>query len=359
MAAAQSARKGQRRRQEVAAVPEMSFTSEVHPARASQASRAPSASGRRAGFGAMPPPRPPSTGPGVPLDEAVDEYLAHLKVERGLSRHTVEAYARDLREFYGTVTRRVCGTLDEITSEDLTDHLRVLADRGLIARSRARALVAIRGLLRYFVGQRRLAADPSALVEAPKRTAKLPGVLGEAAIATLLTTRGIRDAAMLELCYASGLRVSELVSVPLADVNLNAGFVRVTGKGQKTRLVPLGQAARDKIHQYLTDVRPGLVRDPQQRALFLTDRGTPMTRQGFWKLVRGYARSADLRLPGGEVSPHKLRHSFATHLVERGADLRAVQAMLGHSDIATTQVYTHVSKARIIAEVQRAHPRAR
>jgi integrase/recombinase XerD len=309
-------------------------------------------------------PPPGASGPGVPLEEAVDEYLAHLKVERGLARHTLEAYARDLRDFSITVTQRQRYTLEQLALEDFTEHLRSLAERGLVARSRARSLVAIRGMFRYFVGQRRLAADPSALVEAPKRSAKLPGVLGETAVATLLTSppdtrRGIRDAAMLELCYASGLRASELVSVPLADVNLNAGFVRVTGKGQKTRLVPLGQAARDKIQHYLETVRPSLLRDPSERALFLTDRGTAMTRQGFWKLVRGYARHADLRLPGGEVSPHKLRHSFATHLVERGADLRAVQAMLGHADISTTQVYTHVSKARIIAEVQRAHPRAR
>lgn len=298
------------------------------------------------------------------LDESIDEYLAHLKVERGLAKHTLEAYARDLRELATTVSARGRASLDAIDREDLAEHLRVLAERGLVARSRARALVAIRGLFRYFVGQRRLAADPSALLDAPKRVTTLPGVLGEAAVARLLAApdespRGLRDAAMLELCYASGLRVSELVAVPLADVNLNAGFVRVTGKGQKTRLVPLGQAARARILRYLEEVRPALVRDPEERAMFLTERGAPMTRQAFWKLVRGYARAADLRLPQGGVSPHKLRHSFATHLVERGADLRAVQAMLGHADIATTQVYTHVSKSHIVQQVRRAHPRAR
>jgi integrase/recombinase XerD len=341
----------------------MPFNGEVSPRpssprrpRAAAVAPAPPSVVRVAAVAPAPPP--------VPLDDAVDEYLAHLKVERGLAAHTIEAYARDLRELLATVAERGRVALHEISGEDLIAHLGALAERGLIARSRARALVAIRGLVRYFVSQRRLASDPSELVEAPKRTAKLPGVLGEAAVARLLTTppatpRGLRDAAMLELCYASGLRVSELIGVPLADVNLNAGFVRVTGKGQKTRLVPLGQSARERILQYLEQVRPSLVRDPEERALFLTERGTPMSRQAFWKLTRGYARSADLRLPGGGVSPHKLRHSFATHLVERGADLRAVQAMLGHSDISTTQVYTHVSKARIISEVQRAHPRAR
>jgi integrase/recombinase XerD len=160
------------------------------------------------------------------------------------------------------------------------------------------------------------------------------------------------------LVYASGLRVSELVSIPIADVNLNAGYVRVTGKGQKTRLVPLNQTARDRIAKYVTDDRRPIDSSASSRALFLTHFGRPMTRQGFWKLLKGYAKSAGVRLPGGEVSPHKLRHSFATHLVERGADLRAVQAMLGHADISTTEVYTHVSRARMI-EQARKHPRAR
>ena len=163
---------------------------------------------------------------------------------------------------------------------------------------------------------------------------------------------------MIELAYASGLRVSELVTLPLADANLNAGFVRVTGKGNKTRLVPIYTAALVRLTRYIEQDRPGFIRDPKQRALFLTDRGKPMTRQGFWKLLRDYARRADVRLPSGGVSPHKLRHSFATHLVKHDADLRAVQAMLGHADIATTQIYTHVGQARMI-EQARKHPRAR
>jgi integrase/recombinase XerD len=186
-------------------------------------------------------------------------------------------------------------------------------------------------------------------------------VLGEDAVARLIaqppdTPRGRRDSAMIELTYASGLRVSELVTLAVADVNLRHGFVRVTGKGGKTRLVPVGAAARDKLAAYLADDRR--VKDAAERAMFVTDRGGPMTRQGFWKLLRTYARRAGVRLPSGEVSPHKLRHSFATHLVEHGADLRAVQAMLGHADISTTEIYTHVSKARVI-EQARKHPRAR
>jgi integrase/recombinase XerD len=188
-------------------------------------------------------------------------------------------------------------------------------------------------------------------------------VLGSDAVARLIAAppaRGIgrRDAAMIELVYASGLRVSELVGLPLADVNLRAGFVRVTGKGGKTRVVPLGEAARSRIDRYIAEDRPAWLHDPAQRALFLTERGAPMTRQGFWKALRTYAIAAGVRLPAGGVSPHKLRHSFATHLVERGADLRAVQAMLGHADISTTQIYTQVSHARMI-EQARKHPRAR
>jgi integrase/recombinase XerD len=163
---------------------------------------------------------------------------------------------------------------------------------------------------------------------------------------------------MIELAYASGLRVSELVNLALADINLNQGFVRVTGKGNKTRLVPAGGAAIEKIARFIADDRPQLVRDPAERALFLTERGRAMTRQGFWKSLRNYARRAGVRLPAGDISPHKLRHSFATHLVERGADLRAVQAMLGHADISTTQIYTQVSRARVL-EQARKHPRAR
>jgi integrase/recombinase XerD len=297
------------------------------------------------------------------LDEAVDLYLDHCKVERGLARHTLDGYGRDLAKLVGFLAARGRTVVDDITSVDVADFLLALAERRLSARSRARALVAVRGLCKHLVAERWLDADPAELIDAPRTARRLPGVLGEAAIVRLIaqppdTLRGRRDAAMIELAYASGLRVSELVTLPLADVNLNANFVRVTGKGKKTRLVPLGRAAHDRIARYLADDRPQLAKDPTERALFLTARGRPMTRQAFWKALRGYAARAGVRLPGGEVSPHKLRHSFATHLVENGADLRAVQAMLGHADIATTQIYTQVSHARII-EQARKHPRAR
>ena len=297
------------------------------------------------------------------LDDGVDLFLDHLKVERGLARLTLDAYGRDLARFTAFLADRGRADVDDIAPLDVTDFLNVLADAGLAARSRARTLVAVRGLCKHLVGERWLAADPAALVDAPRTGRRLPGVLGEAAIVRLIaqppdTPRGRRDAAMIELAYSSGLRVSELVTLPLADVNLHGGFVRVTGKGKKTRMVPLNTAAQMRITRYLEDDRPGWLRDPRQRALFLTERGGPMTRQGFWKALRNYARRADVRLPAGDVSPHKLRHSFATHLVEHGADLRAVQTMLGHADISTTQVYTQVSQARMI-EHARKHPRAR
>jgi integrase/recombinase XerD len=297
------------------------------------------------------------------LDDAVDMFLAHLKVERGLARLTLDAYGRDLARFTAFLVGRGRTEVDDIAPLDVTDFLLGLAEAGLAPRSRARTLVAVRGLCKHLVAERWLAADPAALADAPRTGRRLPGVLGEAAIERLIaappdTPRGRRDAAMIELAYGSGLRVSELVGLPLADVNLHAGFLRVTGKGGKTRVIPLNTAAQMRIARYLAEDRPACLRDPAQRALFLTERGAPMTRQGFWKALRGHARRAGVRLPAGEVSPHKLRHSFATHLVEHGADLRAVQAMLGHADISTTQVYTQVSQARMI-EHARKHPRAR
>ena len=297
------------------------------------------------------------------LDEAVDMFLDHLKVERGLSRNTLDAYGRDLARFTAFLIERGREDADDVTAADVTEFLINLAEQGLAARSRARTLVAVRGLCKHLVGERWLEGDPSALIDSPRTARRLPGVLGEDAVARLIasppdTPRGRRDQTMMELAYGAGLRVSELVAIPLADVNVNAGFVRVTGKGNKTRLIPLNHTALGRIVRYLAEDRPAWVKDPAQRALFLTERGGPMTRQGFWKLLRGYARRAGIRLLGGDVSPHKLRHSFATHLIEHDADLRAVQAMLGHADISTTQIYTHVGQARMI-EQARKHPRAR
>jgi integrase/recombinase XerD len=297
------------------------------------------------------------------LDEAVDTFLDHLKVERGLAAHTLDGYGRDLARLGQFLSERGRQDVDDVTAADITDHLIGLAEAKLAARSRARALVAIRGLFRHLVAERWLDADPTELIDSPRTARRLPGVLGNDAVGKLIaqpadTPRGRRDSAMIELAYASGLRVSELVTLVMADINLHHGFVRVTGKGNKTRVVPLHNTAREKIEAYIAADRPLLMRDPAERAVFLTERGRPMTRQGFWKLLRNYAKRAGIRLPTGDISPHKLRHSFATSLLENGADLRAVQAMLGHADISTTQIYTHVSRAHVIEQVRK-HPRAR
>jgi integrase/recombinase XerD len=295
------------------------------------------------------------------LDRSCDLFLDHLKVERNLSHHTIDGYSRDLARLCRFLTGRDIVEPERVTTAALVDYLLELADEGLSARSRARALVAIRGMFRFLVGERYLEADPTEPLDSPRTGRKLPDVIPVEDIDRLLTApdprtpRGIRDGAMIATLYATGLRVSELISLELGEVNLESGYVRATGKGQKQRLVPLGEIARAAIADYLQVGRPALLRDPTETGIFLTERGRRMTRQGFWKLLRRYARGAGVR---GPVSPHKLRHSFATHLLERGADLRSVQAMLGHADIGTTEIYTHVSRARLLELYMAHHPRA-
>jgi integrase/recombinase XerD len=297
------------------------------------------------------------------LDRACDLYLDHLKVERNLTPNTIESYSRDLTRLRRFLAERGRHTADDVTAADLTDYLLDMLDSGLGARSRARALVALRGWFRFLLSERYLDGDPTATLDAPRIGRRLPDVVGEDAVSRLLaaprrdTARGLRDAAMIECLYATGVRVSELVGLEVADVNLAAGYARVMGKGRKQRLVPMGDMARQSITAYLEEARPGFIkdRDPRQNALFLTGRGKPLTRQGFWKLLKRYAVAAGIPQ---NISPHKLRHSFATHLIEHGADLRAVQAMLGHADISTTQIYTHVSRARLVELYNQHHPRS-
>ncbi len=295
------------------------------------------------------------------LDRACDLFLDHLKVERNLSQHTIDAYSRDLARLCDFLTGRGVGEPARVDTAALVDYLLDLADDGLSARSRARALVAIRGLFRFLIGERYLEADPTEPLDSPRTGRKLPDVISVEEIDRLLaapdpsTPRGVRDGAMIATLYATGLRVSELIALEIGDANLESGYVRTTGKGQKQRLVPLGDIARRAIEDYLRAGRPALLVDPAEQGLFLTFRGRKMTRQGCWKLLRGYAVAAGVK---GPVSPHKLRHSFATHLLERGADLRSVQAMLGHADIGTTEIYTHVSRTRLLELYRAHHPRA-
>ncbi|MFT3922802.1 MAG: site-specific tyrosine recombinase XerD [Myxococcales bacterium] len=288
----------------------------------------------------------------------VDDYLEHLRVERGLSANTQEAYAHDLREFVSHLEAHG-GVNQGISAEQIAVFLSALSQRGVGARSQARYLSALRGLCRYLRSEGQLESDPTELLDAPRKRARLPVVLSREEVERLLDApevtepAGLRDRAMLYTMYASGLRVSELVGLKRADVMLDRGLLLARGKGDKQRLVPLGDAAIEWIERYLATVR-GAWADASVPHLFVTARGAPLTRQGFWKNIRRYALIAGIVKP---VSPHKLRHSFATHLLEAGADLRAVQSMLGHADISTTQVYTHVMTDRLRSVHSRYHPR--
>lgn len=292
------------------------------------------------------------------FDGALDEYIHHLRVERGLSGHTVDGYASDLGKLGRWLSdERV--VLDEIDDAAVASFLVSLSQQGLTARTQARALSSVRGFFRFLVEERRVRRDPTELLEGPKLLAKLPDILSREEVLRLLEApRGekrnrVRDRAMLHTMYAAGLRVTELVNLDLGDVNMEEGFVAVLGKGSKRRIVPIGEHAREAMKTYLANVRPAWAR-PSERACFVTARGKAMTRQSFWAIVKKYARAAGITKP---ISPHKLRHSFATHLLTGGADLRSVQTMLGHADISTTQIYTHVSRDHLRRMHERYHPR--
>ena len=292
-----------------------------------------------------------------------DVFLRDAALERGLSPHTVSAYARDLGRFAELCADRGIADVAEIGAAELRAFAEALEARGLAPRSRARALVAVRRFCAYWVERGALPADPSEAVHAPKLSAPLPRVLRPDEVEALLRAAssdaalGARDRAMLEVLYGAGLRVSELVGLTLAGVDLRAGLVRVTGKGSRERIVPIGEPALRALERYLGEARPALAGAGARAgdAVFLSRRGVPMTRQNFFARLRRWAVQAGI--PTRRVSPHVLRHSFATHLLEGGADLRAVQTMLGHADLATTQVYTHVSRRRLREVVEARHPR--
>jgi len=289
----------------------------------------------------------------------IHEFLAHLAVERNLSPRTVEAYQRDLTQFNAWLDGQSL-QLDRVERVALRNYLGARRDDGLSPRSSARALSALRGFFRFLVQTEVLSADPTANIRSPSLWQTVPHALSSDEIDALLavpdtsTTLGLRDRAMLETLYATGLRVSELVGLTLDRVRLDPGFVRVIGKGRKERLVPLGASAVASIDDYLQHARSKLNRHrlPQ---LFLNHRGGPLTRQGFWKILRGHAVRAGI---SSRISPHIIRHSFATHLVENGADLRSVQMMLGHASLTTTEIYTHVARERMRRLYDEKHPRA-
>jgi len=294
------------------------------------------------------------------LDGLIDRWLDHLASERGLARKTVEAYARDVAVFARGLLGRGVRTAGRIGPADVRAHLAALARDGLAPRSQARALAAVRGFLRFCVRERRLPDDPTARLVVRRPPARLPHALGGRDVEALLAAPrdaeplGVRDRALLELLYACGLRVSELVGLRGEQVNLEAGFVRVVGKGGKERVVPLGRPARAAVDAWLA-ARRAAGRGRPSPFVFAGPTGRPLTRQAVWKLVRKRALAAGL---GKRVFPHMLRHTFATHLLTGGADLRVVQALLGHADVGTTQIYTHVTPTRLREVHRRHHPRA-
>lgn len=291
------------------------------------------------------------------LELAIDAFLTHLAVERGLSQATIEAYGRDLSALANSL--RDC-EVERVRARRLRRHLEVLEEQGLSATSRNRALSAISQLFAFLRGERLMESDPLADIDRPKRGRRIPHVLGTREVEQLIaapdsaTALGLRDRAILEVLYAGGLRVSELVGLKLGDLQLASHVCRVFGKGRRQRLAPLGEPAIEWLERYLEEVRPGWARSDGVDEVFLSNRGRGVTRQAVWYRIRHYAQQTGIEQ---KLTPHVLRHSFATHLLEGGADLRLVQELLGHADIGTTEIYTHVSRERLHNVVERGHPR--
>jgi len=303
------------------------------------------------------PPPPPADAGGHAL---IDSYLDHLRIERRLADHTVVSYSRDLQHLaaFAAGCER---PLTALARADLEAFGRHLMTEGLAPRSVARAVAATRGFYRYLAVTRRVETNPADDLQAPRLWSVLPTALAADDVERLLaqpdvtTPRGLRDRALIELLYATGLRVSELLALRMSDVDLEAGHLTCTGKGQKQRLVPIGDEAGQWVSRYQREARGRLLSRGSSPRLFVNARGgTALTRSGFWRILKAYGRGAGI---ARHLSPHVLRHSFATHLLEHGADLRAIQMMLGHADLSTTQIYTHVLEARMRALYDRFHPR--
>ncbi len=294
------------------------------------------------------------------MEKQIEDFINFLNVERGLSRNTLVAYRRDLEKFAGYLKSRGINSLAKTGRGEITDFLLTLKDRGLAVGSISRSLAAIKVFFRFLMRSNVVAEDVTSVLDTPKMWKRLPETLSVGEIETILAAasgkdwQAVRGAAVLELMYATGIRVSEAADLTVPDVNLEMGFLRCLGKGGKERIVPVGKAASRALTRYLTGVRPELAKGKKTAYLFLNRSGGRMTRQTLWRLIKRYTRLAGIKK---KVSPHTLRHSFATHLLAGGADLRVVQELLGHSDIATTQIYTHVDRDRLKMIHRKYHPR--
>lgn len=294
------------------------------------------------------------------MKKLLEEFLNYLSVERGLSKNTIASYRMDLISFLNYFESKSLNNIEKIKRDNITNYLLHLKDNGLSGNSVSRALVAIKMFYKFLAQERLVKDNVAGVLESPKLIRPLPNVLNLTEVEKLLGApdiknwMGVRDKAALELMYATGMRVSELVDLTTSTLNLDIGFIKCRGKGDKERIVPIGSQARNSISRYLEKVRPSLLKQKSDSHLFLSRLGRRISRQSFWKMMKKYAGKARIKK---EITPHTLRHSFATHLLERGADLRVVQELLGHSDIATTQIYTHINKERLKSIHRQFHPR--
>lgn len=296
------------------------------------------------------------------MKRLLQTFIRHLADEKGLTKNTLESYERDLSHYIDYIEKQGVLSLEQSTKTNIAQYLHSLKQLGRAPATISRNMVSIRALYQYLAKERRISHDPSLHLETPKIERRLPKVLTVDEVERLLeapecgSPNGMRDKAMLELLYATGIRVSELISLDVADVDMGMGFVRCKGSGSRERIVPLGRIAAQWLESYIRTMRPQLLRHGrEQEALFINHHGSRLTRQGFWKIMKRYASESGT---DKVITPHTLRHSFATHLLENGADLKSVQEMLGHADISTTQVYTHVTSTRMKDIYDRAHPRA-
>ncbi|MFA5321775.1 MAG: site-specific tyrosine recombinase XerD [Smithella sp.] len=296
------------------------------------------------------------------MRDLLEKYFNYLLIERGIAQNTLESYGRDLQRFILFIQdKKKITNLEDVTSEVIIEYLTRIREEGLAANSLNRALAALRGFYKYLLREKIIVENPLANIELAKVWMKLPDTISKEEMKAILAQPGtqnnsaIRNAAMLELLYATGIRVSELINLTMNSINWQVGFLIVMGKGSKERIVPVGKVAYDCVRRYVDEVRPKQMQKKMTDVLFLNRFGEKFTRQGFWKIVVGYARKAGLQK---KVYPHTFRHSFASHLLEGGADLRTVQVMLGHSDISTTQIYTHLTRGKLKEVHQKYHPRS-